>query len=220
MNEVKFFSERICNSLSTQFPKNDLVRILCSSQITQYAFPIILASATALFAGMLVGRYCLAKKREWTLIEEVQQGNLQGVREILFKVRDLDQNGNNPLHAALLNGNLNISAELLQSTVLRGSYLKTANHAGDYPIHIAARDENADNFNAIVCVSEEFNQRDGEGNTPVMLLAEREKWDEVDLILSPPSTIDLSLTNKQGKTAAMIAEEKGNHQMAELLGKR
>lgn len=121
----------------------------------------------------------------------------------------LDAYGNTPLTAALASRNRSNA----QKAIKNGTNVNLANKAGDYPIHIAVKNQDAYLVNLIVEQKADPNVKDNQGHTAVYYAVESNRVDVAKALFNS-GKVDPTLE----KNLAFIATEKRNHEMIALLG--
>ena len=135
-----------------------------------------------------------------------------------------DSAGSTPLHYACLNGNVTI----VKALAVAGCDFALKNNEGDYPLHLAAREQYHQIFTMLqhkgilmnICQSlpEFWLLQDGKGNTLVHVAVDKEQEEIVQLCLSFNPNIKLS--NNTGLSPLHVAAIRGNIPIADQIIQR
>jgi ankyrin repeat protein len=170
---------------------------------------------------------------ETALMEAAAMGYCETMQTLLargasVKVRDLY--GESPLSASARVG----SPETLEILLNAGAEINSRDRDGWTPLICAALYGNYQGTATLTDCGANINAQDEAGNTAIILLARSKQASDTGFFknlqlklyeLDPLKTVrllldkgaDVSIKNKEGKTALMFAEERGNTQMIELL---
>jgi ankyrin repeat protein len=104
---------------------------------------------------------------------------------------------------------------LINYLVGKGAKLNLCNHDGMTPLHEAVGQGQRDAVVALLNLGADLEARTQQGHTPLMVAAAWGYRDIVRLLID--SGADISIRDKQGLTAKNIAEEKNEHEVADML---
>jgi ankyrin repeat protein len=120
-----------------------------------------------------------------------------------------DAYGNTPLTAALVSRN----SSSAQKAINNGTNVNLANNAGDYPIHIAVKNQDVSLVNMMLVNKADPNKKDKRGHTALYYAVKTNRVDVAKALFSN-GKMDANLE----KNIAFIATENRNHEMLAFLG--
>jgi ankyrin repeat protein len=119
---------------------------------------------------------------------------------------------NSPLHFAVLSG----STELVRLLISNGADVNASSADGDTPLHTASKEGFSDLVWLLGYNGADVEARNELGRTALHIAAFRGNAEVVELLLRA-GRVDLDATDADGKTADILAEEKGHLGLAELI---
>jgi hypothetical protein len=159
--------------------------------------------------GLTVGTVTTSFISGNKLIGAVQSENTEEVKRLIglgkkVNVKNLDYDGNFPIHYAVEHGNL----EILQLLLNAGAKISVKNYEKRTPLMMLDEDATADLVNLLLRYGAAVNAVDKEKNT-VLILAAGNASEEIVRVLILNGA-DLNAQNKRGQTALMRAADEGN----------
>lgn len=143
------------------------------------------------------------------LISAVQMENADEVKRLIgagkkVNVKNLNYDGNFPLHYAVEQGNLEIVDLLLNA----GARISVKNYEKRTPLMMIDEDATVQLVNRLLGFGAAINAADKEKNTALMLAAGDASEEVVRVLIQNGANVNLQ--NKKGRTALMQAAEQGN----------
>jgi ankyrin repeat protein len=128
------------------------------------------------------------------------------------QINDMDpRTGENPLHAAIRNGNYKFFSLL----VSHGADIHARDKNGDMPIHLAAHQGNVDIAKSLILRGADVNRQNDEGATPLLLATKVNNPAMVKCLLQKGA--DPSIADRHGNTPAVHAGIHHLRKITELL---
>ncbi len=129
----------------------------------------------------------------------------------LASINRITPDGQAPLHIAAGNG----SVDVIDALVKRGAEVNLTNSNEQTPLHWAAWNNQPGSASALLVHGACVFQGEAAGNTPLMLAAQSNSQEVAKVLLDNGAERDV--VNKQGKTAAMQAEDRGFRGLSDIL---
>ncbi len=150
------------------------------------------------------------------LIRAVQAEDVEEVKRLIgigkkVNVKNLDSDGNFPLHYAVEHGNV----EILELLLNAGAKISVKNYEKRTPLMMIDEDASAEMVNMLLRFGAAVNAADKDKST-VLILAAGDASEEVVRVLILNGA-DVNAQNKKGKTALMKAADEGNLENVKAL---
>jgi ankyrin repeat protein len=182
------------------------------------------AGVSLLMQALYRGRRDLAetiagKKNELDIFEAASLGRLERLQECLHDaaaIHSYSKDGFTALHFACYFSQSEAARLLLEKGAKFDAVAHNAMRV--MPLHSAASARNLAAASLLVEHGAPVNARQQGGWVPIHAAAQNGDGDMVDLLLAHGA--DAEIANDEGKTAAMVARDKGHTQMAALLEKQ
>lgn len=129
----------------------------------------------------------------------------------LATVNRITPDGQAPLHIAAGNG----SVDMIDALIKRGAEINLTNSNQQTPLHWAAWNNQPGSAETLLQHGACVFQGEAAGNTPLMLAAQSNSKEVAKVLLDNGAEKDV--VNKQGKTAAMQAEDRGFRELSDTL---
>ncbi len=130
----------------------------------------------------------------------------------LASVNRTTPDGQAPLHIAAGNG----SVAVITALIKRGAEVNLTNRNQQTPLHWAAWNNQAGSAEALLDNGACVYQSEASGNTPLMLAAQSNSKDVAKVLLNKGAEKEM-VNKRDGKTAAMQAEDRGFRELSTIL---